>query len=297
MELFTLRCFVAVARFGSFSRAAQALYRTQPAVSLQVQKLEEELKQPLFDRSRRTPKLTEAGLILFNEASDLLERLDGLPNLLTSSTTELAGTLAIASNASLIDSFLPSTVSSFHKEFPRVLLRLQNLTARGIVRAVEEGTAEIGVGFLLEKHPDLVAIHLEHSELVLVCPRNSTAVRTQRLSLVAILDGPFVHFEEGVDLRRHLELVLAGRHRLAPVLELPTIEAVLQYVALGFGSSILPVFAIAKRWRKMLTIRGLGRSMARVEITACLHRRRSLSRAAAAFLELLRKSTPAPRIS
>ena len=75
MEPFSLRCFVTVARLGSFSRAAIELYRTQPAVSLQVRKLERELGQPLFDRARRAPVMTEAGRTLYAAARDALERL------------------------------------------------------------------------------------------------------------------------------------------------------------------------------------------------------------------------------
>jgi DNA-binding transcriptional LysR family regulator len=289
MEIFSLRCFVTVARLGSFSRAALELYRTQPAVSLQVQKLEGELQQPLLDRSRRAPGLTEAGRVLFAQANDLLERLDGLRNLLTASISELTGTLTIASNASLVDSFLPGTVSLFHEAFPRVVLQLRNLTALGVARAVEEGSADLGVGFLLEKRPELIVSSIARSALVLVCKQKSALAQARRLSLAAVLAGPFVHFEEGVDLRRHLELALAGHGRLVPVLELPTIESILQYVRFGFGCSILPDFAISEHWRKTLAVRGLGRSVAPLEISVCLHRRRAPSRAAAAFLERLRQ--------
>ena len=294
MDIFSLRCFVEVARRGSFSKAADLLFRTQPAVSVQVQKLEEELKQPLFDRSHRTPKLTDAGRTLFAEAQQVLERLDGLSNLLGAATA-MAGTVVIASNASLIDSSLPRPISSFHERFPAVALQLKNLTGRGIVRAVHEGTADIGIGFLLERHPDIVAFPLAQSKLVLVCPPKSAMARGQRPSAAAILAGPLVHFEEGVDLRRHVELALAGRSRFRPVLELPTIESILRYVQLGIGCSILPDFALSKRWRTLLAVRPLGHSVPAIEIAAVVHRRRQPSRAAAEFLRAILPVAPHPR--
>ena len=95
MDPFALRCFAAVARTGSFSRAARELYRTQPAVSLQVRKLERELDRPLFERSRRSPVLTDAGRALLAGSRDLLERLDALPGLVASAADEPAGTLVL----------------------------------------------------------------------------------------------------------------------------------------------------------------------------------------------------------
>ena len=103
MELFSLRCFVEVARRGSFTKAAQQLYRTQPAVSVQVRKLEDELEQVLFDRGTRKPVLTESGMVLFASAKELLEKIDGLKDLVAESAGLPTGTLTIASNASLIN--------------------------------------------------------------------------------------------------------------------------------------------------------------------------------------------------
>ena len=85
-----MRCFLTVARLGSFSRAAETLYRTQPAVSFQVRKLEQELGQQLFDRTHRAPVMTEAGRVLSAGARDLLERLDTLSGQITSPSAELA---------------------------------------------------------------------------------------------------------------------------------------------------------------------------------------------------------------
>jgi DNA-binding transcriptional LysR family regulator len=288
VDLFSLRCFVAVARTGSFSRAAHELYRTQPAVSLQVRKLEEELGRPLFDRSRRSPALTEAGQALLAGSRDLLERLEALTGLVASVETEPAGSLAVASNLSLITHYLPPAIRAFHRRYPRVKLRMLNRTARGIARAVEEGEADLGIGFLLGEGPDLAGEVLHRSPFVLVSPRDAARPGKRRPPLEEILAGPFVHFEEGVDLRRHLERSLPGRRSLEPVIELPSIESILLFVAYGFGSSVLPAFAVADRWRKRLVVRDLGRTLAPLEIRSCVGRRRAPSRAAAAFLEACR---------
>jgi DNA-binding transcriptional LysR family regulator len=294
VDLFSLRCFVSVARTGSFSRAAHELYRTQPAVSLQVRKLEAELGRPLFDRSRRAPTLTDAGRALLAGSADLLERLEALPGVVASAESEPTGTLVVASNLSLISHFLPPAIRAFHRRFPRVRIRLLNRTAHGIVRALEEGEADLGIGFLLERSPQLAGELLLRSPFVLVSPRKTGGTAAapaggraaaRRLPLEQVLAGPFVHFEAGVDLRRHLEARIAGRRSLEPVIELPSIESILTFVAYGFGSSVLPAFAVGERWRKRLLVRELGRRLAPLEIRSCYDRRRMPSRAARAFLD------------
>jgi DNA-binding transcriptional LysR family regulator len=291
MEPFSLRCFVAVARLGSFSRAAIELYRTQPAVSLQVRKLEHELGRPLFDRARRAPVMTEAGRALYTAARDMLERLDRLPELVASSGVEPAGTLTIASNLSLISHFLPGALRDFHGNFPNVRLRLLNRTSRGMERSIEEGEADLGVGFLIEDRPGIEVVVVFRSPLVLVTARTSKVLphADRRVeSLDKVLRGPVVHFEEGVELRRFLERTLTAGRSLQPVIELPSIESILQFVSDGFGSTILPAFAISDQWRKKLVVREVGRAIAPLEVRTCTSRQRTLSRAAAVFLDIIR---------
>lgn len=292
MELFSLRCFVTVARLGSFSRAAEALLRTQPAVSLQIRKLEQELGRKLFDRAHRSPVMTEAGRTLAAGATDLLERLDMLPRLMASSASELSGSLTIASNLSLISHFLPRPVREFHRRFPRVRLRLLNRTARGIGNAVEEREADMGIGFLLDDRLEIAVSVLDASPFVLVTRPDSPTAAKRRVSVEEILAGPLIHFEEGVDLRRHLERTLLGARKLEPIIELPSIESILEFVSYGFGASILPSFAVSPPWRKKLVVRGLGRSIEPLTISSCVHRRHPVSRAASAFLALIPPADP-----
>jgi len=162
-----------------------------------------------------------------------------------------------------------------------------NLTARGIARAIEEGAADIGFGFLVEDHPGITVRRLKASHFALACPRDSALARKRRLSLDEILAGPLVHFEEGVELRVHLEHSLKRRASLEPVLELPTIESILRYVRNGFGHSILPEYAVSDYWRRELVVRRLSRWIEPLEICTYLRRKRLLSSAAAKLLELL----------
>ena len=178
-------------------------------------------------------------------------------------------------------------MKEFHGSYPRVRLRLLNLTSRGIARAKEEGAADIGFGFLVEDHPCITVRRLKASHFVLACPRDSALAQRRRLSLDEILAGPLVHFEEGVELRVHLERSLKGNTSLEPVLELPTIESILWYVRNGFGYSILPEYAVSDYWMGELVVRQLSRWIEPLEICIYLRRKRILSSAAAKLLELL----------
>jgi DNA-binding transcriptional LysR family regulator len=129
------------------------------------------------------------------------------------------------------------------------------------------------------------------SPLVLVTARTSKVLphADRRVeSLDKVLRGPVVHFEEGVELRRFLERTLTAGRSLQPVIELPSIESILQFVSDGFGSTILPAFAISDQWRKKLVVREVGRAIAPLEVRTCTSRQRTLSRAAAVFLDIIR---------
>jgi DNA-binding transcriptional LysR family regulator len=285
MELFALQCFVAVAREESFSKAAEKLFRTQPAVSLQVQKLEDEIKQRLFDRSRKKPVLTQAGRALFSAAGELMDRVKSFQDLAASTAGTVAGTLTIASNASLLEHFLPGVLKAYHAAFPLVRPRILSLTSRGIARAVQEREAEVGIGFLPKAGRDVTTRTLRRSAFLLVSPPGS-ALGGKHLTRREILDLPLVHFEPGVEIRTHVERGLGGGS-LEPVLELPTIGSILRYVEYGFGCSILPDYVLSDSRRAGLVVRRLGGLLAPLDIRLCFQHKRPLSKAAEKFIDIL----------
>ncbi len=154
MDFFSLRCFVEVARSGSFTRAADLLGRTQPAISQQITGLEQDLDTSLLDRTRKQIRLTESGQRLFDEAIQLLERFDALPQVVADDQRPLDGTLTIASNLTLINLMLPDIIGRFRKEHPAVRISLSNGTSSGIARDVAEGRADLGLGYLFTSQRD-----------------------------------------------------------------------------------------------------------------------------------------------
>lgn len=282
MDYFSLKCFVEVARRGSFSKAADKLFRTQPAISLQIRKLEKELKQPLLDRFKKRISLTEQGKILYEQAGDLLDRLDDVKRLTSKGKTEPQGTLTIATNLCLINNFLPPIIGEFHEKYPHVKLSLLNLKSKDIGASLLEGTADLGIGYLLKGYPEITKIHIKKASFLLVSRKGLA----KEIPLKEAFKKPFVHFEAGVDLRSYIEQQL--RQELAIILELPSIESLLNYVYQGFGYSIVPDFSLSDYWNGKIAAKQLHNLIPPLDICAYTHKKRILSKATEKFLEILR---------
>lgn len=284
MEFFSLKCFVEVVRQGSFSKAADKLFRTQPAISLQIRKLEQELKQPLLDRYRKQITLTEAGQILYKNTKELLERIEDVKRLASLSISEPEGEITIASNLSLINNFLPPFISELHRKHPKVKIKFLNVTSKKLETDILEGNAEVGIGFPVKPNPEIKAQKILESEFILTAKDSAQA----KQPLDKILEGPCVHFEAEIELRQYIEHNLKTKRALKVSLELPSIESILNYVHAGLGYSILPDFTISGHWRKDLAVKKIP-GLPPLAIFAYTRRKRLLSKAAEKFLEIIKK--------
>jgi DNA-binding transcriptional LysR family regulator len=286
MDYFGLKCFVEVVRCKSFSKAARKLFRSQPAISIQLKKLEKELKQPLIDRYKKKISLTEAGKILYPDALELLERIEDVKRLASHSVSQPEGELAIATNLSLINNFLPPFVGEFHLRYPKVRISLKNLTSKGIAEQILEGNAELGLGFLPERIPEIKNTKIMSSQFLLACKKEPA---WEKKTFSQIREGACIHFEPGIDLRGYIEQSLGLKNPLNITMELPSVESILQYVRSGLGFTILPEFALTAEWKNKLSTRNISGLIPAIEITASTHKKRILSRSAQEFLKILVK--------
>jgi len=243
-------------------------------VSLQIRKLEKELKQPLVDRSRKRVLLTEAGKLLYADAKELLERIEDVKRLASHSVSQPEGELTIASNLSLINNFLPVYVAEFSRRYPKVKITFLNMTGIEIEKAILEGNAEVGLGFLVKAGPGIKAFKIAESGFVSV-------------SKPKVQEELCIHFEVGVELREYIEKSLGAKRAFKVRMELPSIESILNYVRQGLGYSILPDFAVAGHWRKELAVKRTE-NIPPLVITAYIHKKRVLSKAGEKFLEILK---------
>lgn len=287
MDLFLLETFLAVAREGSFSRAAAKLHRTQPAVSQAVRRLERELGEPLLDRSSRDGTLTDAGRLLLDYAQRLL-------NLRAETHTALAelrqghgGKLAIAANEFTCQYLLP-VLHEFRRLSPMIKVTVQRSLASRIPEEVRTHSVELGV---LSFHPDdprLRSIVVYRDQLAFVAHPGHPLASSRQVSIRQLGAEPFVAHNVTSPYRTRV-LQAFHRHKtpLNMPMELPTIEAIKKFVALGNGVALVPGICVEAEVARGELVRIPVREL-RIERRLRLVYRKgaSLSHAARAFLQV-----------
>jgi len=145
MDFDQLRTFTEVAKLGSFSRAAEKVLRSQPAVSAQIRQLEQEYGQKLFDRSAKRVRLTPAGEVVLEYAQQLLSLRGTSLQAISNWNGVPAGTLSIGANEGTFLYVLPKVFKKYHKQFPKVRISVYRSFSHKVTEKVEEGVIDLGV--------------------------------------------------------------------------------------------------------------------------------------------------------
>jgi DNA-binding transcriptional LysR family regulator len=240
MELFPLRVFLAVASEKSFSRAAQKLFRTQSAVSQSVRRLEEELKEPLFDRSTKAVRLTEAGKLLAEHA----ERIVGACEEAESAVADLRelrqGRVVLGANEAALEILLP-LIDQFRKRRGAIEVDVHLVAARTMGLEVSRGSLDFGLVSFHPEEPDLRSVIIGADELVVLThPRHPLASRSD-VSLEEFgRETVIAHGEPSPTRERVLRWFDGHDTPLAIRLTLPSLAAVLSAVEQRMGIALLP---------------------------------------------------------
>ncbi len=277
MDYFGLKCFVEVVKNGSFSKAAQNLFRTQPAISLQIKKLEKELKTELLNRYKKEIVLTEAGSSLYKGAKELLDSIENLKKTTQKSIEEPEGNLIIATNLSIINNFLPPIIGEFRKKHPKVNFRFFNFTSGKVEESIKEGTAEIGIAFSKTQDPALEFKKLFESKFFIVSTKKTTSHNFS--------ENNIIHFEPNNVIRSYVENHLKLKNGFKTTLELPSAEAILNYINQDMGTSIIPELLISDYWKNKLLLKPID--ILPLPIYIITHKKRILSKAGEKFLKNL----------
>lgn len=240
MELSQLEVFLAVAREKRFSRAAEKLFRTQSAVSQTIRKLEDELGEALFDRSSREGILTDSGQVLYEYAEKLL-------NLRSEATESLAelrevqkGKLVIAANEFTALYLLP-VLAEFRRLHPMIKITVPRALGSHIPDDVLRYSAELGVLSYEPQEASLHSVVVYLDELVFVVPPNHPLAPAQQVSIRQLGAESFVaHTVPSPYREKVLQLFKTHKTPLHMDLELPTLQAIKQFVALGNGVALIP---------------------------------------------------------
>ncbi|HLG17051.1 MAG TPA: LysR family transcriptional regulator [Blastocatellia bacterium] len=247
MELWQLEVFMAVAEERSFSRAGQKLGRTQPAISSAIKQLEDELREPLFDRLGKSVRLTAAGDLL----SDYAKRLLRLRKEAVQAVGELRGlgrgTLSLGANETTCLYLLPEVLAAFKQAYPQVQIDIQRAITRSITEKVLEGSLDFGIVTLPVSDPRLETITIHHDELALIVGPEHRLASRKTVKMSQLEGEPFILHKIGTTTRERLvKHFINGGVKMKVTMELASIETIKRFVSIGMGISIVPRLCIEK---------------------------------------------------
>ncbi len=245
-----LQVFHAVARLLSFTKAAEVLHMTQPAVTFQIRQLEEQFDTRLFERAHNRVSLTEAGHVTFEYAEKIFEQYSEMENAIREITGSISGSLTLGASTTISEYMLPALLGDFNAKNPEVLLRLRVSNTEGIVSMVENNVIDLGVVEGPVTNKNLLVEVCRKDDLVVVVPPEHELAKEKSVSVKKMLEYPFICREEGSGTREvivdHLKTQDISKHALKACLELGSPEAVKGAIEAGMGISILSSVSLAK---------------------------------------------------
>jgi len=288
MELHPLRVFLAVASEKSFSRAAEKLLRTQPAISLSIQRLEAELGERLIDRSAKDLLLTAAGQLVYDYAQRFENLQADLENALAELRDKSAGRLAIGANESCT-LYLLDHIERYRALYPKVKVQVRRSLSSRIPAELIDGQLELGILTYDPEDERLVSkvIYTDHLSFV-VSPEHRLAGKKE-VAIGELGEETFIAHNV-VSPYRAMVLRAFQSHKvpLKMDLEMPTIEAIRKMVERNEGVAFLPRMCVDQEIRRGLLreVKVREMSMER-KIRLVYPARRALSHAAQAFLDVV----------
>jgi len=258
LQLVHLHTLEAVARHGSFSRAARELRLTQPAVSMQVRQLERDLGLPLLERVGKRTYTTKAGELLLAHAGRALQELERGVELVQQLRGIVAGRVRLGTSASFSIYLLPPALRWFRARYPQTELVVVTGNAPEIARAVVANELDVGIVSLPVRERELAVTALYRDELVAIGPPGRRWPRGRRVNAAELVREPLILFEQGATLRRVIDdWFQRGRASPALPMELGNTEAIKKLVEAGLGLSVTSWFAAKAevRARRLAAVR------------------------------------------
>ena len=245
MELRHLKYFVAVAEEMHFGRAAKRLHIAQPPLSQQIMNLEEELGIKLFDRTRRTIQMTDAGIYFLKEAQQLLLHVEQAVETARRIYQGQAGRLTVGFVGSVVHTFLPEGLRIFRERFPDVELVLQELNTAEQIESLHAGRIDVGFLYLDAQDPLLTSQRLTRAPLMVVLPKKHPLSGRKSLNIRELAQEPFIaNTRSSEPVVRDAFISLCRSAGFSPKItqESGHVQTVLGLVASGLGACLLPDF-------------------------------------------------------
>ncbi len=264
MNINQLETLLVISKTMSFRKAGEILNLTQPAVSAQIKSLEDEFGVVLLDRNQPVT-LTDAGKLFVEHAEYILDTVDELRMKLSDRNTVPHGQIRIGTTTSIAIQILPRVLSYVTNQYPLIQTTIHSMPSSLIMRSVEDGTVDIGIGYLFEKTPTLNTSVLYYDTFELVVAAEHPLSKFDRLPFASLQNVPFIMLSPDTAGRRFVDRVFQ-EYGITPliVMELSSSEEVKRMVELNIGVAIISKLSIIEELNrsslKLIRVNELERS-------------------------------------
>ena len=288
MEMHQLRYVVAVAHAGNFSRAAEQCHVSQPSLSQQIQKLEEELGERLFDRMKREVKLTPHGESFLRRAVRVLEEVDTAKREAKDATDLLRGTVTLGVLPTIAPYLLPEAITQYLEKYPRVEIVVQEDTTAHLLKLLVACEIDFALASQPIRDARLEVRELFSEELLLALPADHPLTRKRTVSASDLEGEALIVMKEGHCLGDQV-LNFCDRSDLHPNISFRSaqLETIQSLVCAEMGLSLIPAMAAKPGQRSVPQYRSFSSPRPTRKIVAAWPKQRPPGRAAAEFLKII----------
>jgi DNA-binding transcriptional LysR family regulator len=284
VDIQNIRAFLKVNETGSFSRAAEALFITQPAISKRIATLEQSLGTHLFDRIGKTVQLTEAGLALLPNYQRILEEIDESQRIISNLRETTSGHLKLATSHHIGLHRLPPVLRQFSRKYPEVALELQFMDSEQATQLVLQGEIELGI-ITLPSQPDkrLSLQKVWHDPMHCAVACDHPLAANKKITLKQLLSEPSILPSSGTYTRALINAALGITDETNILMETNYLETIKAMVKTGLGWGVIPDSMLDDS----LSTLPLKNIKMQRELGVVLHKARTCSSPANALLKLL----------
>ncbi|TVY03916.1 LysR family transcriptional regulator [Paenibacillus cremeus] len=249
MNLNQLETLITISKTMSFRKAGELLNLTQPAVSAQIKSLEDEFKTVLIDRNQPVT-LTDSGRVFLEHAESILQTVEDLKQRLADLNQTPQGHIHLGTTTSIAIQILPRVLSYFQNQFPLIKTTIHSMTTSQIMISVENGSIDIGITYLFDKHPALESSVLYYDTFELVVASSHPLAKYAHIPIERLHELPLIMLSPETAGRRFVDQILKQLN-ITPqvVMELSSSEEVKRMVELNLGAAIISKMSIQNELR------------------------------------------------
>jgi DNA-binding transcriptional LysR family regulator len=244
-----LKIFHTVARLLNFTKAAEELHMTQPAVTFQIRQLEEQFNTRLFDRTHNKVTLTDVGKQVYSYSDRILKLYEEMTRNITEMTGDVSGAVTLGASTTIAEYMLPLLIGEFKNKFPDVMINLRESNTEDIVSMVENNDIDLGIVEGSVNNKNLVVEECKMDHLVVIMPNDHMLASEKRLRVEDFVSYPFISREHGSGTQEVITNYVekhGNGEDLNICFELSSPEAIKGAVEAGMGLSIVSRATIIK---------------------------------------------------